>query len=172
MSLFSRLMRSGSGAPADGHPLWQRIVEIAREPGWYAKGGVADTVTGRFDAVTLVLSLVMIKMEKDPVLRGQTARLAERFVDDMDGQLRQSGVGDLMVGKRMGKLMSVLGGRIGAYREALATRDLAVLGETLIRNVTFNDGSGPEAVAAETLVLADQIAAMDSASLLAGRIVR
>ena len=172
VSLISRLIGSRSEPQVDAHPLWQRIVEIAREPDWYARGGIADTVAGRFDAVTLVLSLVMLKMEKDPVLRERIARLAERFVADMDGQLRESGVGDLSVGKHMGKLMSVLGGRIGAYRDALKSRDLAVLGEALERNVTFVEGAKSEHVAAETLALADKLAAIDSASLLAGRIER
>ena len=50
--------------------------------------------------------------------------LAELFVEDMDGQLREFGVNDVVVGKRIGKLMSVLGGRLGAYRSALNAGDL------------------------------------------------
>lgn len=172
MSLFSRLRGQSTEAPVEAHPLWSRVVQIAREPDWYARCGIADTVAGRFDAVTLVLSLVMIKMEKDPVLRGHTGRLGECFVADMDGQLRQSGVGDLVVGKQMGKLMSVLGGRIGAYREALASRDLGVIGAALDRNVTMIDGHDTALLAPAVLELADQIAAIDSASLLRGRIER
>ena len=65
-------------------------------------------------AVTAALALVMLRMETDPALAPHTAYLTEIFVEDMDGQLRQSGVGDLVVGKKIGKLMSTLGGRLGA----------------------------------------------------------
>jgi len=153
--------------------LWHRVVEIAREKRWYAELGVADTVPGRFDAVTLVLALVMLRMERDEPLKILAARLTELFVDDMDGQLRQSGVGDLVVGKRMGKLMSVLGGRIGVLREALAAPDPApALLPVLERNVTLlNDTARPE-LAQAVLELWAQVQAVDADDLLAGRIPR
>jgi cytochrome b pre-mRNA-processing protein 3 len=61
----------------------------------------------------------------------------------MDGQLRESGVGDVIVGKRVGQLMSVLGGRLGAYRDALATGDETAMAEAISRNVTLHEGTDP-----------------------------
>ena len=75
-------------------PLWHRTIEIAREPEWYRHCGVADTLEGRFDMVTAALAVVMLRMEGNPELAPRTAYLTEIFVEDMDGQLRQSGVGD------------------------------------------------------------------------------
>src|SRR3546814_8889050 len=49
---------------------------------------------------------------------------SDLFVEDMEGQLREIGINDVVVGKRMGGLMSALGGRLGAIRAALATNDL------------------------------------------------
>ena len=63
--LFRTLFRSGPDEHAAIRPLWHRIVEIAREKAWYTTLGVADTVPGRFDAITLVLALVLLRMEAE-----------------------------------------------------------------------------------------------------------
>lgn len=172
MSLLNRLL----GRPDEGQerirPLWHRVVGIAREPGWYAKGGIADTLPGRFDAVTLVLALVMLRMDGEPALRAPAARLTELFVMDMDGQLRQSGVGDLVVGKKVGKLMGALGGRIDAYRDALAQPDDAMLIAAIERNVTLGEDGDPAAIAKEMRVLAANLTALSNVELLTGTIER
>lgn len=171
MALFDRLL-GRKPAEADMRPLWHRVVEIAREPQWYAKGGVADTVPGRFDCIVLVLSTVLIRLERDPALRHPAARLTELFVTDMDGQLRQSGIGDLVVGKHIGKLMGALGGRLDAYRAALAEAGDAALIEAVERNVTLIEGADPAAIAAEMRVLVETLENASDADLLAGVIVR
>ena len=83
-------------------------------------------------------------------MRAESALLAELFVEDMDGQLREFGVNDVVVGKRIGKLMSVLGGRLGAYRSALNAGDLDKLAAAVARNVTFAEGAD-EAVASRAV---------------------
>lgn len=172
MSLLSRLL----GKPVDDRAavrgLWHRVVAIAREPQWYAKGGVADSVAGRFDCITLVLALVLLRMERDGDLARPMARLTELFVTDMDGQLRESGVGDLVVGKHVGRLMSTLGGRLGAYRAGLADPDPAALVAAVARNVTLRENGDAAAVATEARVLAAALAGLDAPALLAGRIAR
>lgn len=174
--MLSRIFGKTTDNRASVRPLWHRIVEIAREKAWYAHCGVADTVPGRFDAVTLVMALVMLRMERDKTLIEAAARLTELFVDDMDGQLRQSGVGDLVVGKRMGKLMSVLGGRIGALREALAAGDEAEVRAALVpvleRNVTLVEGADRTLLAARVQALAAQIDGLSDEDLMAARIER
>lgn len=183
VSLISRLLGKRPDSRDAVRPLWQRVVEIARERAWYADGGVADTVPGRFDAVTLVLALVMLRMERDKHastdggraddrLIEPSVRLTELFVDDMDGQLRQSGVGDLGVGKRMGRLMSVLGGRIGALREALAGNDDAALAEVLERNLTLAPGADMAWLTGEVRRLHANIDSLSSEDLMAARISR
>jgi cytochrome b pre-mRNA-processing protein 3 len=86
------------------------------------------------------------------------ALLTELFVTDMDGQLRESGVGDMVVGKHIGRLMSVLGGRLGAYREALASDDPAVLAAGAQRDL--REGASPAPLAAMARALADRLAAL------------
>lgn len=170
VSLFSRLFGQRSDDNAELRPLWHRIVELSRDPAWYADCRIADTVPGRFDAVTLVLCAVLLRMERDPELIPRSARLTELFVDDMDGQLRQSGVGDIVVGKHIGRLMSVLGGRLGAYRDGLAAPDGVALAEAVDRNVSLADGGDPAPVAVRFRALAERIAALPADKVVAGEI--
>ena len=73
------------------------------------------------------------------------AWLTELFIDDMDGQLRQQGIGDVVVGKHVGRMMGALGGRLSAYRCALAGEE--DFGEALIRNLYRGDAPAPAALA-------------------------
>jgi cytochrome b pre-mRNA-processing protein 3 len=170
MSLLKRLLRPKGDDLSAYRPLWHRVVELSRDPAWYRDAGIADTVPGRFDAITLILCAVLLRMERDEALIEPSVRLTELFVDDMDGQLRQSGVGDMVVGKHMGRLMSALGGRLGAYRAGLATQDLAPLEEAIARNVTLNEGSDPAVAAGMMRKLNEALAGKDGAALLAGDI--
>jgi cytochrome b pre-mRNA-processing protein 3 len=180
LSFLSRLFGNREDTLAPVRPLWHRVVEIAREKAWYADYGLADTVAGRFDAITLVLALVLLRMEKDEALMEPAVRLTELFIDDMDGQLRQTGLGDLVVGKHVGKLMGTLGGRLGALREVLApdaasnvaSNDGAALAEVIARNVTLIEGGDAARLVPAVRKLADTLAALSSEGLMAARIER
>lgn len=171
MSLLSRIFGKRADDRETVRPLWHRVVEIAREKPWYADCGVADTIPGRFDAITLVLALVMLRMERSPALIAPSAKLTELFVDDMDGQLRQAGVGDLVVGKKVGKLMGALGGRLEALRAALP-QGVEALQPVVERNMTLNEGADVAGLAARVKTLADQLDTVSDEDLLAGRIAR
>lgn len=166
MTLLSRLFRSAPDRRDALRPLWHRVVEISREPEWYAGCGVADTVAGRFDMITAVLALVLLRLERDGDCVSEAALLTELFVEDMDGQLRESGVGDIVVGKHIGRLMASLGGRIGAYRAAFGGQDS--LEDALRRNVTLLKGHGPEALAERLRALAAHLGTAAASEVLAG----
>lgn len=149
MSVLSRLF-SRKDPRQQGAPAYARIVALGRDPYWYLDGGVDDSVDGRFEAVTTVLCAVLLRLEadnQDSAVRHFSVYLAELFVDDMDGQLRQNGVGDLVVGKHIGKMMSALGGRLGAYRDPLASGDAGLLGDALRRNL-YRDAQVTDAAVA------------------------
>lgn len=171
MALLSRLFRSKPDPREALRPLWHRVVEISREPQWYSDCGVADTVAGRFDMITAVLSLVLLRLEREGDRGPECALLAELFVEDMDGQLRESGVGDIVVGKHIGKLMASLGGRLGAYRAGLAEGN-ASLEDAVTRNVTLTAESVPDELAARLRALADGLSERQTKDILAGRIAR
>ena len=119
VTLLQRLIGT-RGDDARPVPLYDAIVAVARQPHWYRDGQVPDTFDGRFDMVSSVLSLVLLRLETlGAPGRGPSARVTELFVTDMDGQLRQRGIGDLVVGKHIGRMMGQVGGRLAAYRDGL-----------------------------------------------------
>jgi cytochrome b pre-mRNA-processing protein 3 len=169
MRLLSALARAfGAPPPAPGAALYTRAVAEAREPGWYLGGEVPDTYDGRFDMVALVVAYVTIRLEALEE-RQLCADLTERFIADMDGTLRQDGVGDQVVGKHIGRMVAALGGRLGAYREAGA--DDAALAEALKRNLWRGAVIGDDAVGyaiAHIRRLEARLAATSAAKLAAG----
>lgn len=169
MTLLTRLFTSRPDPREALRPLWHAVVAEARRPDWFREGGAADTVSGRFDMVSAVLAVVLVRMEDNPELAPGAVLLTELFVEDMDGQLREFGVGDVIVGKRVSKLMGAMGGRLTAYRQGLAG-DPAALADAVRRNVTLNPGAEPETIAQGLGAFAERLARTDDAELLAGRI--
>ncbi|MGI4731881.1 MAG: ubiquinol-cytochrome C chaperone family protein [Janthinobacterium lividum] len=156
-------------------PLYNAIVLRARAPHWYLDGAVPDTVDGRFDMVAAVLSTVLLRMEGEAGAAVPSARLTERFVEDMDGQLRQLGIGDIVVGKHIGKMMSMLGGRLGAYRDGFAALDRGdgetSLAEAVVRNVFRGAAPVPAAldhVRSNLAALRERLAVVPLAVFVAG----
>lgn len=170
MSLLSRLLGTGRDPREDLRPLWHRIVEQSRQPHWYAQGHVVDSVAGRFDMIVQLTCLVILRLEREPDMGKQVALLIELFVADMDGQLRESGVGDLVVGKKIGHLVSVLGGRLGALRQALPQADDDALIAALERNTTLTEGATPAVLAGQMRDMERRLAGKPLAEVLAGDI--
>ncbi|MBX3594996.1 ubiquinol-cytochrome C chaperone family protein [Sphingomonas sp.] len=134
MGLWQRL--TGRGAENPAASLYAAVVARGRSPHWYEAGEVPDTVEGRFDMIASILAIVLLRLERDAAAAPLSARLIECFVDDMDGQLRQIGIGDVVVGKHMGRMMGLVGGRLGAFRDALADdADPAAFADALARNL-------------------------------------
>lgn len=169
MSLLSRLFSSKPDPREALRPLWHALVAEARDPAWYTEGGVADTVPGRFDMVCAVTATALVRMERDGALADESVLLTELFVEDMDGQLREFGVGDVVVGKHVTKLMGAMGGRLNAYRDGLAGGE-PLLAEALRRNVSFGERGDPGAVARRMLAFAGRLDRTDDAALVAGKI--
>lgn len=142
-------------------PLYAAVVAEARRTRWYATYGVPDTVDGRFDMVSLVLALVLLRLENE-AREVDAVRLTEQFITDMDGQIREIGFGDLVVGKQVGGILAVVGGRLGAYRTGF---DLETLGRTLWRGETPANAA---AALVELDALRDRINAVPLDGLLAG----
>ena len=172
MSFLDRIFSRKPDPREAMRPLWLRVVEIGREEDWYAKRGVADTVGGRFDMITAVLALTVVRMEHEGDMGGEIAWLTELFVEDMDGQLREFGINDVVVGKHVGKLMSSLGGRMGAYRDAVASGDEAQLTEAAARNIALLDDAEPAALGSGLAKLSRDLAATPREALLTGEIAR
>lgn len=167
--------------------LYSAIVSEARRVVFYAEYGVPDTATARFDMVVLHLALVVRRLKADPAVetllpaegrrKPQTVHdrvqdLVEYFFTDMDGSLREMGVGDVAVPKRMKKLAAAWNGRIRAYDAALTDGDPSALAEALARNVfaAAKTADGAPALAAHVSEAAAALAEQPLDHLLAGRV--
>ena len=170
MSLLSRLLGTQPDPREALVPLWHRVIELSRNRAFYARHGVADTIDGRFDMVTTMLAMTMLRMEQSPALASSCALITELFVEDMDGQLRESGVGDIVVGKHMGKLLSALGGRIGALRNAFASQEPTALAGVLERNVHWTSTPDPQGMAENLRAFRAVLDGLSDEDLLAAKI--
>ncbi len=104
-----------------GHDIYERIVAQARDPAFFRDMGVPDTMEGRFEMIVLHLALVLdrLKTEGTPGQRlGQ--RLMEHLVADMDDALRQIGIGDMGVPRRVKKAAAAFVERSRDYMQALS----------------------------------------------------
>ena len=122
-SLFSRKTN-----PAEA--LYGAIVAAARQPGFYSDWTVPDTVDGRFEMMVLHVYLVLERLKPEPEPIRQA--LTDLFFTDMDRTLREMGVGDLGVGKKVRKMAEAFFGRVAAYAESTDVESLSI---ALARNV-------------------------------------
>lgn len=157
-----------------GFELYVAAVAAARAPALFATLGAPDTVEGRFDLVSLHVGLLIRRLRQDADPRGPA--LAQAVFDamfaDMDLNLREMGVGDLSVGKKVRQAWEAFHGRALAYESALDSDDPAALAEALGRNVWR--GAAPEGAAARLAVVARaqaaHLAGQGMAELAAGRV--
>ena len=130
----------------DAASLYEAIVARARQPAFYALLDAPDTLMGRFQLLALHVILVIDRLlglaadaATDETTRRQARELArllqERMFDEMDAALREMGVSDLGVPKRMQKLAELFFGQMRRYRAALAANDARALQQALARNI-------------------------------------
>jgi cytochrome b pre-mRNA-processing protein 3 len=170
MSLLNRFFRHKPDPRDTMQSLYHAVVHRGRAMHWYVEGQVPDTLDGRFDMIAAILTFVLLRLEQAD-LRHESVWLTELFVDDMEGQLRQIGIGDIVVGKHIGRMMSALGGRLAAYREALAPG--GDLNAALRRNLYRGEPVADTAVAdveARLRAFADALSLCPATQLLAGEL--
>lgn len=158
--------------------LYTAAVRQARDPALYTEGGVADTLDGRFDLIVLHVVPLMRRLRQcGEAGRGLSQALFDVMFDDMDQSLREMGVGDLRVGKRVKQMARAFYGRALAYDSAFeqgpgaGRRD--TIAEALQRNL-FNNEPPPaerlQAMARYVEALIDALDGQSPEALLAGEI--
>ena len=164
--IFQLLRRGARRQTIDA--LYGAIVAQARHPAFYRDFAVPDTVEGRFDMIVLHVVLFLRRVRREPAdIRALGQRVFDRFCRDMDHNLREMGVGDLAVPKRMRDLGEAFYGRAQTYDGALACNDPAVLAATLARNVFADMGvpSGAHRLAAYVAAAERRLAAQEGTTL-------
>jgi cytochrome b pre-mRNA-processing protein 3 len=116
--------------------IYGAVVAAARQPAYYSQMRVPDTPEGRFEMVALTLFLVLEPLKSAGAGgQGLAQGVIEAFVTDMDDCMREMGVGDLTVPKKVKRAAAAFYERAGVYRDALAMPDEAALGAALARFV-------------------------------------
>ena len=115
--------------------LYSKIISQARNERFYISYGVPDTVNGRFDLITLHMFIVLRRLKE---IGSEGSNLSQDLFDimfsDMDKNMREMGVGDLSVGKKIKALAAAFYGRIKVYDEGIIANDGKVLVNSLRRN--------------------------------------
>lgn len=139
MGPFAFRLFGPSRSERDAEQLYLTVLAVVRRSGFYGPDRTPDTFDGRFELITAVAGLAMMRLKAAP----ETGRLGQDFADrlflGLDDALREAGVGDLSVPKKMKALARRVYGRVQAYADALADPDPAALAAALARNVWNTD---------------------------------
>ena len=133
-------MASRQGPPRPGartgDDLYALAVSQARNPALYTRLGVTDRIDARFELYTLHVLILFLRLKQDGE-RGEVAaqKLFDTYISSLDHTLRELGVGDVSVGKKMRKLGESLYGRMSAYEGPLRAEDVDALAASLAKNV-------------------------------------
>lgn len=133
--------------PAEARALYAAIVAQSRQAAFYQHLGVPDSLDGRFDMIVLHAYLVLRRLRTmGPAGEPLSQALFDLIFADMDANLREIGVGDLSVGKRIKAMAQAFFGRVAAYDAALDGSDGAALEAALRRNLYGTRPDIPEGV--------------------------
>lgn len=149
------------------HAIYGEIVAQARQPVFYAELGVPDTLEGRFEMIVLHAFLYLHRLKNEPEeIKDVAQRVFDLMFADMDRNLRELGVGDLSVPKKIKKMAQAFYGRTAAYDAALA-EGAAALAEAVRRNVFDNAADADDAatIAAYMKEAADALGGQPAADL-------
>nr|NUR37846.1 ubiquinol-cytochrome C chaperone [Sphingomonas sp.] len=117
--MLSFLFRGLTAEPARGAALFGVLTAEARQRHWYVAGEVPDTLDGRFAMLATVTALALVRVERDGEAGNRAAAaLTERFIEVMESEHRELGVGDPTLGRTVRKLVSMLAKRIELWRSA------------------------------------------------------
>jgi cytochrome b pre-mRNA-processing protein 3 len=165
---FNHFRKPRARARGTIEAIYGTIVTQAREPSFYRDLGVQDTVNGRFDLLVLHLWMVLRRFSSEEGFAEVSQALFDHFCDDMDANLREMGVGDLAVPKRMQAFGEAFYGRAAAYDLGLE-RGPESLASALCKNIL--NGAGMEnarRLATYVEAALASLAGLKAAAVLAG----
>ena len=164
--MIFNLFRKSTG-PTAAQEAYRSIVAQSRQERFYAQWGIPDTVTGRFDMISLHVALMLHRLKRDAAGKAFAQKLIEAFFRDMDDSIRELGVTDLGVPARIKKMGKVFYGLAEALDPGLSSGDAAALETVLVRNL-YDGAPNPGAaeLAAYLVAEAKRLAATPTATLI------
>jgi cytochrome b pre-mRNA-processing protein 3 len=169
--ILERLFRQRP-ARAAGRTLYAAVVEQSRIPALYAELRAPDTVEGRFEVYTLHVVLLLDRLRGQGPQAAETSQaLFDTYVEALDDALREMGVGDLSVGKKMRKLGEAFYGRVKNYEAAFEALPDAGALEALLGRTVYAGVEAPPVERLAAYVQAQRVALAGQAleSLIAGQ---
>lgn len=155
--MITRFLRRGDGRRRAIETLHLRVNAASRQPALYTALGVPDGVEGRFECLILHVILVLRRLNRLPAPAADVAQdLVNAVFLQLDASLRELGVGDFGVPKRMKKLGAAFYGRASGYDAALDAGDGPALRTALSRNVLGSDAPQAAAGLAAYVTAADR----------------
>ncbi len=170
--VLERLFRPRPAQVA-GRALYALAVAQARRPVFYVDYGIPDTPEGRFEAYSLHVLMLLERLRGEGAEAGEVSQgLFDAYVKDLDHALRELGVGDLSVGRKMRRLGEAFYGRGKSFEQALgALPDRAELEAFLARTVYADaDPAFAPRLADHVLVQREALAGQPLARVLAGEV--
>lgn len=173
VSLFRRSRHAANQRVVDA--VFELIVAAARHRTLYADWGMPDTPLGRYESLGLHMILFLRRTRaQGPEVEALAQDVVDEFFKDVDHSIRELGVGDVGVPKRMKKLGRMFYGRMGSYWAAIDADDPAALSEALARNIMPGDpasaGLKTDAIARYMMDGARYLADQPNDDLLAARL--
>lgn len=133
---------------------YEHLTQAARRPLFYSDMGVPDTVLGRFEMLTVVLILYFRRTSQSTRSGQEIAQeIIDYFFEDIDHSMRELGVGDVGVPKRVKKFARMYYGRLESYAAALDTADIEALKLALRRNIRPDEPDAPDMTALATYMI-------------------
>lgn len=160
MIMLQNLFRPSSRTRI-GEALYEQAVRQARDPAFYRDLGVADRIDARFELYTLHVLLLVMRLRDEGERGGEAGQdLFNTYVSALDNVLRELGVGDVVIGKKMRKLGEALYGRMTTWETSLRDEDAEGLAAGLARNVYESENAAAgSALAAYALASRARLAA-------------
>ena len=153
------------------YAVYRAIVAQSRQPVFYAEWGVPDTVTGRFDMISLHLSLVLRRLRPERQAADFSQALFDLFFKDMDRALREMGAGDLAVPKKVRQMTEIFYALMTGINEAIDRGDRAGVEALQKRNVLpDSDAAHAGELAAYLFAQADSLAVQPPQAIAGGHI--
>lgn len=151
------------------YAVYSAIVAQSRQPIFYADWGVPDTVTGRFDMISLHMALLFRRLRGESGAQKDFSQAVfDLFFKDMDRSLREMGVGDLGVPKRIQKMGNIFFGLLAAMNEAMDRNDAVALEGVLARNILGEETPQHVGALAQYLLAADRVLSGQPAQAITG----
>jgi cytochrome b pre-mRNA-processing protein 3 len=111
------LFRGLTAGPAHGAALFDALTAEARRPHWYVEGEIPDTLDGRFAVLSTLTALTLVRLEGEGEAENRASvALTERFIEVMESEHRELGIGDPTLGRTVRKLVSMLAKRTEQWR--------------------------------------------------------